>query len=115
MGITYGIFGAEEEKEAEAEVVEENAEEEEEGEEGVPKPKKEEPEKLPRHILVDEVVEEPNIHFYQVPRLGSYLAIKLEYDSCLSEEAFDSAVVNFMEVDSKKAEQDKERREFEDS
>ena len=34
---------------------------------------------LPRHILVPEVVREPRIHFYQVPRLGSYLAIKLEY------------------------------------
>lgn len=49
-----------------------------------------------------------------MPRLGSYLAIKLEYDSCLSEEAFDAAVINFMEVEAKRAEQDKERREFED-
>ena len=59
----------------------------------MPKPKKEE--KLSRHIMIEEVVEEPRIHFYQVPRLGSYLAIKLEYDSCLSEEAFDAAVIDF--------------------
>lgn len=65
--------------------------------------------------MVDEVVEEASIHFYQVPRLGSYLAVKLEYDSCLSEEAFDAAVVDFQEVEAKRAEQDKERREFEDS
>jgi len=45
--------------------------------------------------MIEEVVEEPRIHFYQVPRLGSYLAIKLEYDSCLSEEAFDAAVIDF--------------------
>ena len=45
--------------------------------------------KTPRHIFVKEVVREPRIHFYNVPRLGSYLAIKLEYSACLSEEAFD--------------------------
>jgi len=37
-----------------------------------------------------------------VPRLGSYLAIKMEYESCLFEEAFDAAVVDFLEVQSKK-------------
>ena len=35
------------------------------------------------HVLVKEVVREPRIHFYKVPRLGSYLAIRLEYNSCL--------------------------------
>ena len=50
-----------------------------------------------------------------MPRLGSYLAVKLEYDSCLSEEAFDAAVVDFQEVEAKRAEQDKERRDFEDA
>jgi len=64
--------------------------------------------------MIDEVVEEPRIHFYQVPRLGSYLTIKLEYESCLSEEAFDAAVIDFQEVEAKRSEQDKERREFED-
>ena len=52
-------------------------------------------EKLPKHILIEEVVREPKMHFYKVPKLGSYLAIKLEYNSCLFEEAFDAAVANF--------------------
>lgn len=55
--------------------------------------------KIPRHIYVKEVVREPRIHFYNVPRLGSYLAIKLEYSSCLSEEAFDFSIQNYLEVD----------------
>mmetsp|Transcript_1175 Transcript_1175/g.1774 ORF Transcript_1175/g.1774 Transcript_1175/m.1774 type:complete len:233 (+) Transcript_1175:64-762(+) len=29
------------------------------------------------HVLVKEVVREPRIHFYKVPRLGSYMAIRL--------------------------------------
>ena len=58
----------------------------------------EKPEDLPTHILIDEVVREPKIHYYQVPRLGSFMAIKLEYESCLFEEAFDFAVSNYNEV-----------------
>jgi hypothetical protein len=38
------------------------------------------------------------MHFYKVPRLGSYLAIKLEYESCLFEEALNAAVVDYVEV-----------------
>ena len=37
--------------------------------------------------------------YYKYPRLGSYMAIKLEFDSCLSEQAFDAAVENYQEVD----------------
>ena len=47
---------------------------------------------IPRHIFIKEVVTQPEIHFYNVPRLGSYLAIKLEYSSCLSEESFDFSI-----------------------
>jgi hypothetical protein len=38
------------------------------------------------------------MHFYQVPRLGSYMAIRLEYDSCLFEGALDAAVADYIEV-----------------
>jgi len=37
--------------------------------------------------------------YYKVPRLGSYFAIRLEFDSCLNEEAYDVAVENYIEVD----------------
>lgn len=56
------------------------------------KPPKEPEEILPKYIYVKEVVREPRMHFFKVPRLGSYLAIKLEYESCLFEEALDIAV-----------------------
>ena len=36
-------------------------------------------ESLPRNIVIDEVARESKIHFYTVPRLGSYMAIKLEF------------------------------------
>lgn len=95
QGITYGLFSPE------TEAAPADDEEEEGAEKKVKQP---EAEKLPRHILIDEVVEEPRIYFYSVPKLGSYLAIKMEYDSCLSEEAFDAAVVDFQEVELKSIE-----------
>ncbi len=52
----------------------------------------------PRHIIIREVVKEPKIHFFKVPRLGAYMAIKLEYNSCLFEEAFDAAVLNYIDI-----------------
>ncbi len=45
-----------------------------------------------------EVVRDPKVHFYKVPKLGSYMAIRLEYSSCLFEEAFDAGVVDLIEV-----------------
>lgn len=41
------------------------------------------------HIYVPEVVREKKMHFYRVPRLGAFLAIPLEYNSCLTEKALD--------------------------
>jgi len=70
--------------------------------------------KLPKHILVPEVVRKPKMHFYTVPRLGAYLAVKLEYDSCLHEEAFDAAVADFAEVAQKQADLEREKHEWEE-
>ena len=53
----------------------------------------------PKHIFVPDVVREKEMFYYKFPRLGSYLAIKLEFNSCLSEHAFDSAIENYLEVD----------------
>lgn len=39
-----------------------------------------------------------------MPRLGAYMAIKLEYNSCLFEEAFDGAVLNYVDVNNTKKE-----------
>ena len=50
----------------------------------------------PTHVLVPEVVREPRIHFYKVPRLGSYLAIRLEYNSCLLVDSFNEGLSDYM-------------------
>jgi hypothetical protein len=47
---------------------------------------------------VKEVVREPRMHFFKVPRLGSYLAVRLEYQSCLFEDALDAAVSDYLDV-----------------
>ena len=54
---------------------------------------------IPKHIFVRDTVREKDMFYYKVPRLGSYLAIRLEFDSCLNEEAYDAAVENYIEVD----------------
>ena len=50
---------------------------------------------LQYHIYVPEVVREPKMHFYKVPRLGAFLAIPLEYKSCLSQKSLDQSIVDF--------------------
>jgi hypothetical protein len=53
------------------------------------------------------------MHYYQVPRLGSFLAIKLEYVTCLFEDAFNTAVNNYSEVNEKIRDQEQAKREWE--
>lgn len=71
-GITHDVF-REPENEEEAPI-------DEEFEEGAePKPKDNDILKTFKHIYVPEVVREPRMHFYKVPKLGSYMAIPLVY------------------------------------
>ena len=48
--------------------------------------------------MIKEVVREPRMHYFKVPRLGSYLAIRLEYNSCLCIEAYDAGVKEAMSI-----------------
>jgi len=98
----------EENQEAANEPVNEDGEEEKTQSE-----KKEAPEKLPFHVLVEEVVRNNRIHYFKVPRLGSFMAIHLEYDSCLHEEAFDDGVREMLNVHKRRAEQEDEKAEWE--
>jgi len=63
--------------------------------------------------VVPEVVRDPKVHFYKVPRLGSYMAIRLEYTTCLFEEAFDAGVLDLIEVNERLRIQEEERTNFE--
>jgi hypothetical protein len=71
------------------------------------------PEDMPKHIVIPEVVREPQMHYYRVPKLGSYMAIKLEYNSCLFEEAYDDAIENYNAVNEKNKQQEQEKAEWE--
>jgi len=51
------------------------------------------------------------MHFYKVPKLGSYLAIRLEYESCLFEEALDAAVIDYLDVRQKLKDQEEEKKQ----
>ena len=71
-----------------------------------------EQEKMPHSVYIKEVVREPRMHFFKVPKLGSYLAIRLEYNSCLFEEALDAGVVDYLDVRQKVKEQEEEKKSF---
>lgn len=45
-----------------------------------------------KHVYVPEVVREGKMHYWRVPRLGSFLAVPLVYKSCLNIFSFDKAV-----------------------
>jgi len=49
-------------------------------------------------MIIPEVVKESRMHFFRVPKLGSYMAIRLEYESCLFEEALDAGVADQINV-----------------
>ena len=50
------------------------------------------------HKYVSHVVRQKDIHFWRVPRLGSFMAIPLIYKSCLSEAALDEAIADWANV-----------------
>ena len=68
---------------------------------------------LPPYLTIPEVVSNKDLKFFKVPRLGSYLAIKLEYKSCLSEKAMDDAMVQEEKYMAAVAEIEAEREEWE--
>ena len=67
-----------------------------------------------KHVYVKEVVREPRMHFYRVPRLGSFMVVPLEYNSCLSANALDSAVADSATLSKAREEQNKERADWEE-
>lgn len=66
------------------------------------------------HVFVEEVVKNPKMHFFTVPRLGSYLAIPLCYKSCLFEDALDNAVADYFAVVKAREEQERQKADWED-
>ena len=67
-----------------------------------------------KHLFIKEVVREPRMHFYRVPRLGSFMAVPLEYESCLSAAALDAAVADSLQLRKAREEQEKLKLEWEE-
>jgi hypothetical protein len=53
---------------------------------------------------VKEVVREPRMRYFKVPRLGSYLAVQLKFKSCLYEESLDAAFADHLDCMQKRTE-----------
>ena len=66
-----------------------------------------------KHIFVNEVVREDKMHFWNVPRLGSFMAVPLVYKSCLSVESFQKAYDDLVQYNEAVTKQDEEKAEFE--
>lgn len=106
QGLTHEVFKPEEPQE-------EDAEQQPEGEGEGDKDKPEE-KKVPQHIFVDEVVRNNKMHYFKVPRLGSYLAIELKYNSCLNQESFDKAFDDYLDCLNKRQDQEREKTEHQE-
>jgi hypothetical protein len=52
------------------------------------------------------------MHFFRVPKLGSYLAVELKYDHCTNEASFDQAYRDYLATQEKILDQKIERQEF---
>lgn len=53
------------------------------------------------------------MHFQKVPRLGSYLAVPLVYNSCLSDEALEALVADSLAVQIQRDQQTSEKDAWE--
>ena len=60
-------------------------------------------------VSVDDVVTDPRIKFFDVPKLGAYFAVPLTYRSCLYEGSFDAGVEDALECRKLRAQQEEEK------
>lgn len=86
--VTHSCFGEQADDE-------EPAADEDEDAEAAPKAKSDDILTTFKHIYVPEVVRDSRMWFKRVPRLGSFMAVPLAYQSCLSDEALEAALADF--------------------
>ena len=108
-GISYEIFKESEEQPPEgASTTNENEEEAAKLKEELENKKEE-----IKTLFIPEVVREPKIKYYRVPKLGSYLVVALCYTSFLFEDALDKAVENYYATQEKISTQQREKEDKE--
>lgn len=54
------------------------------------------------------------MHYYKVPRLGSYMAVTLEYNSCLSQKALDQSIIDYQNYLKSVDELEKAKKEWDE-
>ena len=64
-------------------------------------------------VSVDDVINDPRIKFFDVPKLGAYFVAPLTYNSCLLENAFDAGVEDALECRRLRAQQEEEKQKSE--
>jgi hypothetical protein len=64
-------------------------------------------------VLVDDVVSDTRIKFFDVPKLGAYFAVPLTFNSCLFEASFDAGVEDALECRRLRAQQEEEKQKSE--
>ena len=64
-------------------------------------------------VYVEDVVNDARIKFFDVPKLGAYLAAPVTYASCLFESSFDAGVEDFLDCKKKRLAQDEEKAKYE--
>jgi hypothetical protein len=63
-----------------------------------------------RFIYIPNVLNEPKIKFFDVPKLGCYFVVPLTYSSCQFESSFDSAVEDALDCRKLRAQQEEEKQ-----
>lgn len=105
QGVTFRVFKQDAPKE------EEPADEDEEG--GKLKPKKVEPEKEDNSVFVQNVLmgEDANkMHFWRLPNLGSYFAMRCPYEACLNEKTLEEAMAKETSILEEKKQMEEEAK-----
>lgn len=69
---------------------------------------------IQHHVYVPEVVREPKMHFYRVPRLGAFLAVPLVYKSCLYPKSLDKSIVDYQNYKQSVEELERAKKEWEE-
>jgi hypothetical protein len=51
------------------------------------------------YLYIDDVIKEAKIHYFKLPKLGCYMAVPLNYQSCLNPLAFEEAYKDKLRYD----------------
>ena len=65
-------------------------------------------------VYIEDVVREEKMHFFSLPKLGSYFAVKMNYKCCLMPGFFADALKDRIECEDRRKEQEALKAEMEE-